>query len=203
MKLTIFGASGGTGRELVAQACAAGHDVTAVVRDPGAWEPPPNVSVVGLDAAGPAIAGRDAVLTAIGPRGRGPTTVQTDTTRTIVAAMRDAGVRRLVCVSNSGMYTDGDGPLTRALVKPMLRRLLRHGFADMRAMEDVVRSSGLEWTILRPPRLTGGRWTGTYRTERNRNVRGGIQLTRADLADCMLACLTDRTTIDTAISIAR
>lgn len=206
MKLTIFGATGGTGRELVEQACTAGHDVTAVVRSPSSLESGPRLTVVTADVLSPdeltpAIAGRDAVLTTIGVRDRGPTTIQTDTTRGIIEAMRTAGVGRLVCVSNSGMHTAGDGPLTRALVKPILRRMLRHGFADMRRMEEVVMASGLEWTILRPPRLTGGRHTGTYRTEMNRNVRGGIQVSRADLADCMLRCLTDPTTEQTAISI--
>lgn len=202
MKLTILGATGGIGREFVDQACAAGHDVTAVVRSPGALDPRPHLTVVGQGELDSAIAGRDAVLTAIGPRGRGPTTVQTDTTTTIIAAMRAAGVRRLVCVSNSGMHTDGDGPLTKALVKPILRGMLRHGFADMRGMEEVVVASGLDWTILRPPRLTNGRHTGTYRTEVNRNVRGGMQVSRADVADCMLRCLTDPAAVRAAISIS-
>lgn len=207
MILTIFGATGGTGRELVDQACSAGHDVTAVVRSPDGVAPRPHLTVVTADIAVadqlvPAVAGRDAVLTAIGPRGRGPTTVQADTTTSIIAAMRAAGVRRLVCVSNSGMHTDGDGPLTRALVKPILRGALRHGFADMRRMEELVAASGLDWTILRPPRLTNGRRTGTYRTEVNRNVRGGMQVSRADLADCVLRCLTDPSAIRAAVSVS-
>lgn len=202
MKLTILGATGGTGQAFVDQACAAGHDVTAVVRTPGGLAPRPHLTVATMDELASAVAGRDAVLTAIGPRGRGPTTIQTDTTTTIIEAMRTAGVRRLVCVSNSGMHTDGDGPMTKALVKPMLRRMLRHGFADMRGMEEVVWVSGLDWTILRPPRLTNGRHTGTYRTEMNRNVRGGIQVSRADVADYMLRCLTDPATVHAAISVS-
>jgi len=202
MKLTIFGATGGTGRALVDQACEAGHDVTAVVRSPNALEARPNLTVVTGGITTSVIAGRDAVLTAIGYRGRGPTTVQTDTTRSIIEAMREAGVRRLICVSNSGMHTTGDDPLTKALVKPILRRVLRHGFADMRGMEAVVLDSDLEWTIVRPPRLTNGPRTGTYRTELNRNVRGGFQVSRADVADCMLRCLTGPETIRTAISLA-
>lgn len=201
MKLTIFGATGGTGRELVEQACAAGHDVTAVVRSPGGLESGPRLTVVTADEITPTIAGRDAVLTAIGVRDRGPTTIQTDTTRGIITAMRATGVSRLVCVSNSGMHTEGDGLPTRTFVKPILRRVLRHGFADMRRMEELVMASELDWTILRPPRLTGGRHTGTYRTEVNRNVRGGIQVSRADLADCMLRCLTDPASNRAAVSI--
>jgi putative NADH-flavin reductase len=202
MKITIFGATGGTGRQLVEQACAAGHDVTAVVRDPAALANLPVVIADITNPLAPAITGRDAVLTAIGPRGRGPTTVHTDTTTSIIEAMRDADVRRLICVSNSGMHTTGDGPLTRAFVKPILRGVLRHGFADMLRMEEVVRASGLDWTILQPPRLTDGRRTGRYRIEVDRNVRGGFQVSRADLADCMLRCLTDPASVGRAISIA-
>lgn len=207
MKITIFGATGGTGRLFVDRACAAGYEVTSVVRNPAGLVSRPNLAVITADLADPeeiaaAVAGRDAVLTAIGASGRGPTTVQTDTTTSIVAAMRKAGVQRLVCVSSSGMYTAGDGPVTRMIVKPIVQRLLRHSFADMRGMEQVVRESGLAWTIMRPPWLTNRRSTGTYQTEVNGNVRGGFQVSRADLADCMLSCLPDQASVRTAISIS-
>jgi putative NADH-flavin reductase len=207
MKITIFGATGGTGRQLVDQACAAGHDVTAVIRDPTTLATRSNLTVITSDITdpdtlAPAIAGREAVLTSIGPNGRGPTTVHKATTTTIIEAMHLTDVRRLICVSASGMHTAGDGPLTRVLVKPILRRVLRHGFADMLGMEAVVRASSLDWTILRPPRLTNGRRTGGYRTEVDRNVRGRFQVSRADLADCMLHCLTDPASVGKAISIA-
>jgi putative NADH-flavin reductase len=207
VKITIFGANGGTGRQFVDQACVAGHDVTAVVRNPAGLVSRPNLAVLTANLADPeeivaAVAGRDAVLTAIGADGRGPTTVQTDTTTSIVAAMRKTGVQRLVCVSSSGMYTAGDGPVTRMIVKPIVQRLLRHSFADMRGMEEVVRASGLAWTIMRPPWLTNGRPTSSYQTEANGNVPSGFQVSRADLADCMLRCLTDQTSVHTAISIS-
>ena len=207
MRITIFGATGATGRLLVDQACAVGYDVTAVVRNPAGLVSRPNLAVLTANLADPeeiaaAVAGRDAVLTAIGTGVRGPTTVQTDTTTSIVAAMRKTGVQRLVCVSSSGIYTAGDGPVTRMIVKPIVQRLLRHSFADMRGMEEVVLASGLAWTITRPPWLTNGRPTGSYRTEVNGNVRGGFRVCRADLADCMLRCLTDQATVRTAISIS-
>jgi putative NADH-flavin reductase len=207
VKITIFGATGGTGRLFVDQACAAGHEVTAVVRNPAGLVSRPNLAVLNADLADPeeiaaAVAGRDAVLTAIGAGSRGPTTVQTETTTNIVAAMRKTGVRRLVCVSSSGIYTAGDGPVTRLIVKPIVRRLQRHSFADMRGMEQVARASGLAWTIMRPPWLTNGRPTGSYQTEVNGNVPGGFQVSRADLADCMLRCLTGQASAHTTISIS-
>jgi putative NADH-flavin reductase len=209
MKITLFGATGGTGRQVLDLACAAGHEVTAVVRDPARLTGDGrNLTVVAAnvmdpDAIGPLIAGRHAVVTAIGPReGRTPSTVQTDSTASIVTAMRHNGTRRLIVVSNSGMFTDGDGPVSRLVAKPILRRLLRHPWADMRRMEDVVRDSGLDWTITRPPMLTNGPRTGSYRTDADRNVRGGLRLSRADLADGILRCLADPGSIHTAVSIA-
>jgi putative NADH-flavin reductase len=209
MKITIFGAAGGTGTRLLDLACAAGHEVTAVVRDPARLTGnDPHLTVVtanvmDLDAIGPVVAGRDAVVTTIGSReGRKPTTVQSDSTASIVTAMRHQGTRRLVVVSNSGMFTEGDGPLSRLVVKPILRRLLRHAWADMRRMEYIVRDSELDWTIMRPPMLTDGQRTGSYRTAADRNVRGGIRVSRADLADGILRCLADPGSIHTAVSIA-
>jgi putative NADH-flavin reductase len=140
MRITIFGAAGGTGTRLLDLACAAGHEVTAVVRDPAR------------------LTGDDPHLTVV-----------------------TANVR---------------------VVKPILRGLLRHPWADMRRMEDIVRDSDLDWTIMRPPMLTDGRGTGSYRTAVDRNVRGGIRVSRADLADGILRCLADPGSIHTAVSIA-
>ncbi|MEV8634531.1 SDR family oxidoreductase [Streptosporangium sp. NPDC051023] len=211
MKLTIFGASGGTGTCLVRQALEAGHEVTAVARESSrlSFADHPRLSVVRTDvrsseAIGPAVAGRDAVLSALGSNsGRGPTDVCATSARSITRAMAEAGARRLVVVSASGAFADeGDDPVTRAVVKPLLQRVLRHAFADMRAMEEEVRASGLDWTIVRPPRLTDKPRTGRYRTARGRNVTGGFFLSRENLADCVLACLADPGTVKTVVAVA-
>src|SRR5918999_2791564 len=101
--------------------------------------------------------------------GTGPTTVRVDAARVIISAMREAGMRRLVAVSAAGAHTDGDGMFVRFVVKPVLGYVLRHEFADMRAMEEVVRASDLDWTIVLPPRLTDGARTGRYRSRVNTN----------------------------------
>ncbi|HEX6499703.1 MAG TPA: SDR family oxidoreductase [Micromonosporaceae bacterium] len=210
MKITVFGATGGTGRLLVRQACEAGHQVTAVVRDvsrlTGAH---PLLTVVQTDvtdpdALGPAVKGADAVICTLGPRGvRAPTTVRTDAVASIIRAMRAEGVHRLVVVTAAGIVTDGDGPLTRLLLKPILRRVLRYSYDDMRRTENVVRASGLRWTIVRPGRLTDGPWTGRYRRAVDRNVRGGLSISRADLADCLLRCAVDGGPLEAALAVAR
>src|SRR5438093_7382938 len=123
MKLTVFGATGGTGRHTVSQALAAGHHVTAVVRDPARLgvTDHPQLDVVTADVMDPdaivtALAGRDAAVSALGAHGRGPTTVCSAGVASIIAAMRAVAVRRLVVVTASGPFTDeGDGPVTRAV----------------------------------------------------------------------------------------
>ncbi|GAA2299813.1 SDR family oxidoreductase [Nonomuraea roseoviolacea subsp. roseoviolacea] len=206
----MFGATGRTGWRVVGQALHAGHEVTAVVRDPAALERHnlggPRLTVVRADvmdpaAIRPAVAGHDAVVSAIGPRGSGPTTVCADSIASIMEAMAAEGVRRLVAVSASGFVREGDGPLTRLVAKPILNRVLRHAFADMRRMEDLVRASGLDWTIVRPPQLTEGPRTGSYRSAIDRNVRGGVRVSRADLADCVLRCLDERGPLHAALAI--
>ena len=209
MDITVFGATGGTGRHVVEQALDDGHRVTAVVRDPGRLPVPPRegfvVFTARLDdraAVLGAVADADAVVDVLGVRESGPTTFRADTARVVTAAMRDAGVRRLVAVSASGAHTAGDSLPIRLLVKPVLGRFLRHQFADMRAMEDVVRESGLDWTIVLPPRLTEGPATGRIRRRVGGNVRGSYSMTRADLATAVLEAVTDDAVRSASLSVA-
>ncbi len=129
MKLTIFGATGATGTCLTGQALAAGHDVTAVVRDPARLAVPahPRLRTVVADVLDPAsitpaIAGADAVITAVGPRGTGPTTIIQDSVRSIIQAMQKTGTRRLLEISGSIVADEGESPYMRYLVKPVARR---------------------------------------------------------------------------------
>lgn len=210
MKLTILGATGGTGSYLVSQALAAGHEVTAVVRDPARLTGPahPRLRVVTADvmdpaSIAPALEGADAVLSAVGPRGTGPTTVVGDSVHSIVAAMDKTGARRLLQVSGSIVADEGESPYMRYLVKPVARRtFLRHVCADMRRGEDEIRASDLDWTIFRPPALNGKAATGAYRTAVDRNLPHGFTVSRADLAACMLAALADPATVRRHLAVA-
>ena len=210
MKLTVFGATGGTGTSLVEQALGAGHDVTAVVRDPARLAVPaqPGLRVVTADvldpaAIGPALAVADAVMSAVGPHGTGRTTISQDSTRSIIQAMQDAGLQRLLTVSGSVVTDDGEGAVMRYLLKPAVRgTFLRNVCADMRRAEEEVRNSRLDWTIMRPPRLTGKVATGTYRTATDRNLRHGTTISRADLAACMLTLVTEASAVRKHVCIA-
>ena len=150
-----------------------------------------------------AFAGCDAVISAVGPRPGGPATIHADTARATLDAMAKTDVRRYVVVSASGAYADaGDGPVTRFVVKPILQRVLREGFADIRQMEQLVRASSLDWTVLRPPRLVDKPLTGRYRTAIDRNVRGGGSLSRADTAHALLAAVADPAVIHHTVLVA-
>jgi putative NADH-flavin reductase len=210
MRLTIFGASGKTGRHLLEQALAAGYDVTAVVRDPTRLPlRHQRLTVVTADvldpaAIAPAVAGADAVLSALGPqRPRNRSSIMSAATASILEAMRATGTSRLVVISAAPVASDDHGTTLpqRLLARPLLRALLGGLYADLATMEDTVRRSGVDWTILRPPWLFDGPRTGSYRQAKDANLRGGYRISRADLAEAILASLDDPDTVKATIAI--
>ncbi len=200
MKITVLGATGGTGQHVVRQALDAGHHVTAVVRDPArlAVGADPRLEVVVADAFDPesiaaSVSGRDAVIDTLGPRPKTEATVCSRGAAAVVTAMTaNNPAARLIVVTGSGHVKDaGDGPFTRYLVKPLIGgTFLRKQFADFTRTERLVFDSKLRWTVLRPPQLTDGP-RKPYRTAVDRNVRRGFQLSRADLADAIMVALGD------------
>jgi putative NADH-flavin reductase len=211
MKLTIFGASGGIGGQLVRQALAGGHTVTAIVRDPARLE----VRDAGLEVATvsdlsdlaallPTLAGSDGAISAVGPRGRKDGPVASTATRGILRALEASGVRRFVAVSAVpvGPVPDGDSFVNRRLLLPFMGAFLRDLYADLTAMEDDIRSSATDWTILRPPKLVNRPLTTTYRTAAGANVPRGYFISRADAAHAMLAALQNPATIRQPLGIA-
>ena len=221
MKLTIFAATGGIGRQLLGQAIAAGHDVTAVARNPQGLSPVPARAVAAdLASADPAalqraVTGADAVLSALGPRTRADAGVAARGTEVITEAMRAAGVRRVIVVSAAPIGTiaspdrphpprhdPGDGFIIRYLADPIVKRALRAHYADLARMEDVLRDSDLDWTIVRPPRLTDKPVTGRYRTAYGQNIRRGVFVSRADVAHYMVSVLANPETFHRTVGIA-
>ncbi|MCK2237377.1 MULTISPECIES: NAD(P)-dependent oxidoreductase [unclassified Crossiella] len=208
MNITVFGASGRTGEHVVQQALLAKHQVTAVVRNRAKLQlHHPALTIAQADVLDPAaitehLIGRDAVISALGAGNLKPTTICTDSAESILRAMPKAGVRRLVVVSTSGATTEGDDPATRYLLKPILNRVFRHPWGDMRRMEELIMASDTDWTIVRPPRLTNAAHTGVYRIANGRNIPGGNSIPRADLADALLHALTIPSTVGTARTVA-
>lgn len=207
MRITVFGATGGTGRQLVRQALDAGHEVTAVVRDPARLgvDPRPSLEVRTADLAAPeplvsAVRGRDAVLSGLG----GTPPVAQRATAVVLAAMRAAEVRRLLAVSAApvGPVPDGEGVVFRTVLNPLVRFAFRRVYADLAVMEQRLRESGTDWTAVRPPRLLDGPLTGRYRTRVGGAVPRSHSVSRADLACAMLAMVEDRATVCQAVGVA-
>ncbi|WP_024760459.1 NAD(P)-dependent oxidoreductase [Streptomyces exfoliatus] len=204
MKLLLFGVTGGTGAQLLAQALGAGHQVTAVARHPArvpVTDPGARLTVVPGDVLVPedwwrAVPGQDAVLSCLGSTDRKhPTTVYSEGTRNIVEAMHAAGVGRMVCLSSAGLEITPDVPLPQRLVtRYVVQRLYRHGYADMARMESFLASASVgdtAWTVVRPPMLTDGPLTGRYRTAENGRLERPKSLSRADLAHYLLTRVDD------------
>ena len=224
MKLTIFAATGGIGRQILEQAVDVGHDVTAVVRNPQKLpgDLSRQVRVVTADLAAPdpamlksAVEGADAVLSGLGPTSNSEAGVATQGTRAIAAAMNATGARRIVVVSaapigtvpspgrpNPPKHDPGDGFVLRHLLSPLTKAALRKHYADLAQMEDVLRDSDLDWTAVRPPRLTDKPLTGTYRMTYGQNLRRGLFISRADVAHYMLRALDQPETVKQTIGIA-
>ena len=209
MNITVFGATGGTGTALVEQALAAGHEVTAVVRDPARMKvaPHPRLRVVTADvmnpaSIAPALAGTDAAVNTVGPHGLGRTTIQQDSVRSILQAMHQVGARRLLHISGSSTVDDGESWYMRFPVKPLARAtFLGNSCTDMRGAESLIRASDMEWTIFRPPALNSKPARG-YRTAIDRNLPHGFSVTRADLAACMVAMLPEPTIVHHHVGVA-
>ena len=206
MKIAVIGASGKTGSLVVETARASGHEVVAIVRDPARLavaadrvERADATSAVELAGA---IRGVDAVAWCVGPGRDTAADVMALSATATVDAMRAAGVRRLVVITASGPYGEGDNAITRFIAKPILWRVLGEVWRDMQATELVVRPSGTDWTILRPPQLKDGPATGGYQSNRDANVRWGFTIRRADLARAIVDALDDDTSIGRAISVA-
>ena len=201
MKLVIFGATGGTGSQLLKQALSRGHRVTAFVRNPAKLNLTADaLSVVKgdvLDRQSVATAIRSddqAVLSALGSMTLGYTNVVSRGTKNILAAMTGFGVRRFVCMSAAGFHDDADDGTSMRLVKSILERIFKEPYADLERMETIVRGSDAEWTIVLPSRLTNQPSNGTWRREIDRGVRNGWSVSRSSVADCMLDLLEDPAT---------
>lgn len=198
MRITVFGSTGATGRQVVAQALAAGHEVTAFLRDE-AKAPPARDGLrvvtgqVTSDQAAvtAAVAGADAVVSALGTersrQGLRAPAVMAGATPRIVGAMQEAGVDRVVWLSALGV---GD-TLEQVPTLPRLGyRVLRRVYADKAAGEALLRRSPLAWTLVYPVMLTNRARTGRYRHGERLELHGVPTVSRADVADFMLGRLT-------------
>ncbi len=191
-KILVLGATGGTGRLIVAQSLARGYDVTALVRSPGKAKSLPGAKLVVGDARDPKVLrevlrGRDAVVSALGTPASPFREVMllSEVTRTLVGAMRDEGVARLVAVTGIGAG-DSRGHGGFAFDRLILPLLLRHVYADKDRQEDIVRQSGLDWVLVRPTVLSNKPGRGAVRALVDLAGFHGGSIAREDVARFVL-----------------
>jgi len=192
MKILIVGATRGIGRQLLEQALASGHSVTALARNPqrlAAQHERLRLLKGDILDPGPvaaATAGQDAVCCTIGVKTPWEQAgVFAEGTRQLLQAMKKAGVRRLMCVTGIGA---GDskghgGFLYDRIFYPLL---LRAVYADKDRQESLIKASDVDWTIVRPGFLTNGPLTGNYRVLTELTGITAGRISRADVAHFIL-----------------
>jgi putative NADH-flavin reductase len=196
MRILVLGATGGTGMQIVRQTVGRGHNVKAFVRSPeklGSFSGLITVkqgNPLDSSALRAGAVGHDAVLSAFGPRvpiAPSETHLLRDFATVLSQALREAGVKRVILESAAFLFKDALIPPAYLLGKLLFPTVV----ADATAMETIIRESDLEWTLLRPPKLTDGEHTGKYRVREGHLPRFGFSISRANVADCFVRMLED------------
>jgi uncharacterized protein YbjT (DUF2867 family) len=207
-RVLIVGATGGTGRQLLAQALERGYEVTALVRVPGklSLEHPHLTGVKGdvLDYSSveKAVRGQDAVISALGhKRFFVPTRILSEGTRNALRAMATHGVRRLVCETSLGIG-DSAGRMGLYYSLFVIPVILPWYFWDKTRQERLIAASNVEWVIVRPGVLTNAKMRGTYRYGRRLgSFLWTNRIARGDVAHFMLKQLADDSYLGTAVGV--
>jgi putative NADH-flavin reductase len=197
MKVLIIGATGATGKILMREALAQGHQLTALARNPSALAPEDHRlrvlqgNALDISSVEAAVAGQDAVLVALGTRSSRPTTLFSESTHNLIGAMDKHGVRRLVCITGVGV---GDskghvGFLYDRIIRPLV---VRNVYEDKERQEEAIEQSDLEWVIVRPAQLTDEPAKGEYKVYLKGSYKAKT-ISREDVAEFMLAQVKDDT----------
>lgn len=208
-RILVLGGTGPTGQLVIAQALERGHEVTAFTRSPAKFATRTADRICVLRGALPddaralseALRGQDAVISALGVgKSLKPEGLITRSMPVLVDAMKSRGVGRLVFTSAYGVgETIRDVPLVpRVLIGLFLKKI----YADKAAGEELLRKSDLDWTLVYPVTLTNGARTGGYRVGERLKLRGLPRISRADLADCLLAQVEDRAFLRKGVLVA-
>lgn len=212
MRVAIFGASGGTGLRLTRASLAAGYDVTVLVRTPEKFPLRDQVKLIQGDARDAeavrkTVAGADVVLSALGAK----SPFQKDDTLEraiplIVAAMREAGVRRIIALGSSGANDDAlknQSPLRRWIGGKIIAGiLLKRAVEPQNAQWKILSASGLDFTVPMPPVLQNRPGRGVYRVDGDALPRGALWISRDDVADFMMKQIESREWVGKGVYIA-
>lgn len=205
MKLFIIGATGHTGTQVIDLALARSHDVTAFVRSPQKiHRSDPKLKIVkgnphDAEQLANALAGHDAVLSALGvrpPQAFRPHTLVQECAQSTVTAMARARVNRLLLVSAAVLFPQ------RGIAFAFFRALLKHIGRDLRAAENIVTATALEWTIARPPRLTNASDV-SYRALQNALPEKGSSMSFRAVGAFMIDAVEQHTFLRNVVGLAR
>jgi putative NADH-flavin reductase len=202
MRLFVLGGTGMIGSALIERAVDRDHEVTALVRSPQKLQASPRLAVRAGDPtdAGTlraALPGHDAVLSMLGPRTLGPTRFRANYAQVLLEAMERSGVRRLLMISAAFLFPT---PWWSRLLASTLFRYLGR---DHLEMERVIIGSGGDWTLIRPPYVSRRPATGRYRVEVNRLPRGGLAISREDLADFLVTEAEQNAHVRDVVGVSR
>ena len=197
MRILVFGASGGTGREIVSQALIRGDlEVTAFVRNPTALEPASRLRIVQGDALDPAavtaaIEGQDAVLSALGGRNVANTDLLQRAVTHVIDGMRAHNVRRLIVLGAAGAADMNEAlqhqnPGAKVMFRTVAATVLSGPMHDHAAQERIILASDLDYTLVHAARLTDDAEAGSYRVEDDGLPKGATSVPRRSVADFML-----------------
>jgi putative NADH-flavin reductase len=196
VKLALFGATGRVGHELTTRALVQGHEVTALVRDPARLGlTHAKLKVVKGNATNArdvssVVQGQDAVLCALGPNKNSPKDILEQFTTHAIAAMKQHGVKRIAVVGGAGMRVPEDSKdVGTQAIGWLISKIIADAVKDKQKQYDLLRSSGVEFVILRAPVITTGERKGKY-TIGHPPMGFGAQITTSDLSDAMLEMLT-------------
>lgn len=198
MRISLFGSTGPTGLLLVDQVLAAGHDVVAYARTPTKLPQRPRLAVIegqlaDAEKISAAIAGSDVVVSLLGPGTKADDVPPLlEGYRHIVAAMHEHGLRRLVVIGTPSMRDDADGRDWKvALLVKLISIVQPAAYKALVGIANMVRESGLDWTIVRVPFLSNRPRTA-HINARQLGQKGGLRLSRANAAAFMLEQTTSR-----------
>lgn len=202
MKIAIFGATGGTGEELLKQSIEKGHTVTAFTRDPSkiilGFK---RLKVIKGDArkkrdVESAVKGQDAILSCLGVR-PGQKPICEEGTSNIIHAMKKYKVKRIIVESAYGIGKTRNKGVYAIFLSTMIRQLVE----DKESMERQIKQSRSDWTIIQPTILTNGPQTKSYKFGEGLLVKGFMKVSRADVAELMLRCAEDRILIKKSVIV--
>jgi putative NADH-flavin reductase len=191
--INIFGATGGTGKQLVEQALTAGNQVVAYARNPSKLNTKhENLTILQGELTDQAmiesaVSGTDAVISVLGPRGGSKSKPLTQGTKNIIEAMQKKGVRRLIISSTASVSDPNDLPDRKVnALGAIVKRTMHDAYEEIISVAETVRKSDRDWTIVRLITLNNKSKSGKVKVGYLGKGEVGTRISRADVADFML-----------------